>query len=408
MADSLPKVRSSITRVASHAALAAGLAFAASATAAPSLLTAPTLPAYGQPVTLQLSGVNTPIFLPATRYKRMGSTITVDYEYFASQFGPFGPQFGNPDISVGELPPGNYTVQARLIDMDHPADAAFTATSTIAVVPPQDWGLYVVPKQPLANDVVNMLVRSAAYFDPKSLHASLSGGNTVRVDFTFRGSAPVGGPAPDGYTSFASVSVGRLPPGVYHAEGWGTPEAGGDAQRYFTLDFAVSTASLVSEFYQEQLDHYFMTAGAAEIDTLDAGGGGGWKRTGQSFHAWLTRADAPAGTVPVCRFYAAGPNSHFYTANADECSMLKALEQQQRQDADAHHVPFMGWSFENIAFYAIPATNGACPAGTDPVWRAYNNRAADNDSNHRFTADARQRVAMLGWVDEGVAFCAPQ
>jgi hypothetical protein len=151
-----------------------------------------------------------------------------------------------------------------------------------------------------------------------------------------------------------------------------------------------------------------MTAGPAEIDTLDAGGGGGWKRTGQSFHAWLTQADAPAGAVPVCRFYAAGPNSHFYTADPSECSMLKALEQQQRPDADAHHVPFMGWSFENIAFWAIPATNGTCPAGTDPVWRAFNNRAAENDSNHRFTADSRQRLAMLGWADEGVAFCAPQ
>jgi hypothetical protein len=407
MGTSQVKARLSAARIASAAAFAAALGFTASALAAPSVLAAPTLPAYGDPVVLQLSGFTMPVFLPATRYKRTGSTITVDYEYFSSQFGPFGPQFGSPDISLGELPPGNYTVQARLIDMDHPADAAFTTASSIAVVPPQDWGLYAVPKQPVANDVVNMLVRSAAYFDPSTLRASMSG-NTVRVDFTYRGSAPVGGPAPAGFTSFASVAVGRLPPGVYHAEGWGTPDSGGDAQRYFAIDFTVATTSVVSEFYQEQLDHYFMTAGSAEIDTLDAGGGGGWKRTGQSFHAWLTKADAPAGAVPVCRFYAAGPNSHFYTANASECSMLQALEQQQRTDADAHHLPFMGWSFENIAFYAIPATNGACPAGTQPVWRTFNNRASEDDSNHRFTADARQRVAMLGWIDEGVAFCAPQ
>jgi len=407
MGTSPVKERLSMARIAAAAGFTAALASASGAHAMPSVLAAPTLPAYGDPVTLQLSGLGMPVFLPATRYKRTGSTITVDYEYVSSQFGPFGPQFGPPDLSLGELPPGNYTVQARLIDMDHPADAAFTAASSIAVVPPQDWGLYAVPKAPAANDIVNMLVRSAAYFDPKSLRASISG-NTVRVDFTFRGSAPVGGPAPDGYTSFASIPVGRLAPGVYHGEGWGTPEAGGDAQRYFTIDFTVGTESVVAEFYQEQLDHYFMTAGPAETDTLDAGGGGGWKRTGQTFRAWLTRADAPAGAVPVCRFYAAGPNSHFYTADASECSMLQALEQQQRADADARHVPFMGWSFENIAFYAIPATNGACPAGTNPVWRTYNNRASENDSNHRFTADARQRLAMLGWVDEGVAFCAPQ
>jgi hypothetical protein len=397
----------SIARLARIASLAAALGFACTALASPNVQSTPALPAYGDPVTIQLNGVNMPIFLPGTRYTRSGSTITVDYEYFASEFGPFGPQFGNPEISLGELSPGNYTIQARLIDMDHPADAAFTAATSIAVVPPQDWGLYAVPKQPGASDIVRMLVRSAAYFDPSSLRASISG-NTVRVDFTYRGSAPVGGPVPAGLTSFASVPVGRLAPGAYHAEGWGTPEMGGDAQRYFTIDFTVAPASVVTEFYQEQLDHYFMTAGPAEIDTLDAGGGGGWKRTGQSFHAWLTQADAPAGAVPVCRFYAAGPNSHFYTADPSECSMLKALEQQQRADADAHHLPFMGWSFENIAFWAVPATNGTCPAGTDPVWRAFNNRAAENDSNHRFTADSRQRLAMLGWADEGVAFCAPQ
>jgi hypothetical protein len=355
-------------------------------------------------VTLQLSGTSSPVFLPATRYSRSGSAITVDYEYVSSDFGPYSPQFGPGEVSVGELPAGNYTVQARLIDMDHPSSVAFSFTTNVAVAPPHDWGLYAVPMRPLANDNVQLTVRSAAYFDPSTLRASVSA-NTIRVDFTYRASAPVGGPIPPGMTSFASVSVGHLAPGVHHAEAWGRADTGGDAQRDFTLDFSVDNASSVVEFYNEKLDHYFMAASPDEVDLLDAGGQGGWKRTGQSFRGWLHEADAPAGVRPVCRFYAAGPNSHFYTVDATECAQLQALEQSQRA---ASGTQFLGWSYEGIAFWAVPPANGACPAGTDPVWRAYNNRAADNDSNHRFTADPRQRLAMLGWIDEGVAFCSPQ
>lgn len=394
-----------MTRLARAFALTALLPFAA--IAAPTVGPSPALPAYGQAVTIQLNGMSTPVFLPATRYVRSGSVITVDYEYVPSDFGPYSPQFGAPSVSIGELPPGNYNVQARLIDMDHPANVTFSDPANIAVVPPADWGLYTVPKQPHANDNVQMTVRSAAYFDPSSMRVSISG-NTVRVDFTYRASAPVGGgPAPAGMTSFATVSAGHLSPGVYHAEGWAQPDSGGEVKRYFTLDFIVDPASTVVEFYQESLDHYFVSASPDEIDLLDAGGQGGWKRTGQSFHAWLRQSDAPAGARPVCRFYAAGPNSHFYTIDPVECAQLQALEQTERARAAASGARFLGWAYEAIAFWAVPPVNGACPAGTDPVWRAYNGRANENDSNHRFTADPLQRAAMLGWIDEGVAFCSP-
>ncbi len=389
------------------AAAAALQAFAQGAPAAPSIGASPAIPGYGDAVTMEL-GAMPPVFLPATRYTRSGSTITIDYEYLPASFGPFDPQFGYQRLSLGELPPGNYTVQARLVDIDHPNDAPQTATTNVAVVPPADWGVYVVPQQPRSNEPVNMLVRSAAYFDPATLKASVSG-DQIRVDFEYRASAPTGGPAPSGLTSFASVSVGRLPAGNYHVEAWARPDTGGDSQRYFVRDFPVSPQSTVVEFYQEGLDHYFMSAGAAEIDLLDGGGQGGWKRTGQSFHAWSRAEDAPSNAHPVCRFYAAGPNSHFYTGDESECAYLKALEQSGRADAAARGAPFLGWAYEGIAFWALVPTDGQCPSGSDPVWRAYNNRAAENDSNHRFTADPQQHVAMaLGWIDEGVAFCSPR
>jgi serine protease len=386
--------------------LAAAIALNAHA-AAPTIAPTPAIPAYGQAVGIDVQGLDVPVYLPATRYSRSGNTFTVDYEVLGASFGPFGAGFGSPQVAFGELAPGNYTVVARFIDMDHPDTIAQTTATGVPVVPPQDWGIYTVPAQPLASDRVQMVIRSAVYFDPSTMKASVSG-NTVRVEFAYHATAPVGGAVPPGMTSFASIDVGRLAPGAYHAEGWARPDTGGDLQRYFSLDFMVNPESKVIEFYEPKLDHYFMVAGDEEADLLDAGAQGDWKRTGQSFHAWLRKEDAPANAQPVCRFYAKGPNSHFYTADPAECTWLKGLEQDERAEAAAHGQPFLAWGYEGIAFYALVPVNGQCPQGTSPVWRSYNNRAAEDDSNHRFTADPLQHLAMAGWNDEGVAFCSPQ
>jgi serine protease len=67
------------------------------------------------------------------------------------------------------------------------------------------------------------------------------------------------------------------------------------------------------------------------------------------------------------------------------------------------------WQYEGIAFQALLPVVGACPAGTDPVWRLYNNRFAEMDSNHRFVASSETYRTMIadGWQGEGVAFCSP-
>jgi len=92
-----------------------------------------------------------------------------------------------------------------------------------------------------------------------------------------------------------------------------------------------------------------------------------------------------------------GPNSHFYTINVPEC-------ESARKDP--------GWTFENYAFYAyaplITPAGNACPGGLLPVYRAYNNRFAQNDSNHRYMTNAvtYQQIQQLGWLGEGIVFCA--
>jgi hypothetical protein len=393
----------------SIAALAAAALGAACqlAAAAPTIAPSPALPSYGQPVAIELRNTDYPVFMPGTRYTRSGNNITIDFEYMGDSFGPWPPNFGAAPVPLGELAPGNYTVQARLYDMNRPGNAPIVTTSNLPVVPPSDWGAYVVPKQPRAFENVEVLIRSAAYFDTSKMRVAVSG-NVVRVDFDYLDTPPAAGQPPPGMATYGSVRVGALAPGNYRIEAWGRPTSGGNPERYFTRDFATSTQANVVEYYHEQLDHYFMAANPDEIAMIDAGGQGGWKRTGHRFQAWAKAGDAPPAAKPVCRFYAAGPNSHFYTGDANECQQLRQLEQGERAQAAAEGHKFLGWTYEGVAFYAMVPQAGQCPAATLPVWRAYNKRAQQRDSNHRFTVDPVARASMAGWADEGAVFCSPE
>ena len=361
----------------------------------------PVIPTYGQSIEVALRDAAYPMYLPATRYLKNGSTILIDFEYGNV---PAGPAFGTPSVSLGELPAGNYKVEGRIYDIARPWLPPTVVSSNLPVMPPQDWGIYSVPREPHARSTTHATIRSAAYFNASSMKATVSG-NVVRVDFTYDNTAPATGSTPSGLTTFASVELPPLAAGTYQFEGWGKTGTGA-YERFFTRTVQVSSAVDVVEYYSPTLDHYFITAFPEEMAIIDRGGMGDWKRTGQVVHAWTSAADAPPGAVPVCRFYARGPNSHFYTGTAKECEDLKSYEAKARADAKASGQSFLGWSFEMVAFYALLPQGGACFPGLKPVWRSYNNRAAQMDSNHRFTTDADQRVAMgASWLDEGAHLC---
>ena len=162
------------------------------------------------------------------------------------------------------------------------------------------------------------------------------------------------------------------------------------------------------------IGHHFITAATLEMLSLDAGGsGGGWQRTGRVFRAWVPAlgsngakpASAPANAVPVYRFYASQPNSHFYTASQAEYQNLRNLNPSNN--------PALGWAYESIEFYTTLPVGDACAAGYQSVYRAYNNRFSGdprlNDGNHRITPsydDLSRAVYHLGYSDEGVAFCS--
>ncbi|MDQ6619265.1 MAG: hypothetical protein M3Z31_06130, partial [Pseudomonadota bacterium] len=168
------------------------------------------------------------------------------------------------------------------------------------------------------------------------------------------------------------------------------------------------TAVPAIEFYNASLDHYFVSALAPDIDALDTQRIPGWYRTGQSFAVYPTAAAAGAGASPVCRFYIPPEhgNSHFLSASPAECATIARLATSDPN--------YSGYILESPSvFYVVlpDTTTGACPAGTNAVYRLWNQRA---DSNHRYTTDAAIKAQMIatGYVAEGygpagVAFCVP-
>jgi len=167
----------------------------------------------------------------------------------------------------------------------------------------------------------------------------------------------------------------------------------------------VPSVARAVEYYYAALDHYFMTANAAEIDALDAGRFPGWQRTGMSFNVVDGASDAASGTNPVCRYYgnpAYGLDTHFYSASPDECAAVHRMWPDQ-------------WLLESsnvFRIYMPDVVTGACPTGTLPVYRTWNHRS---DTNHRFTIDFGVQMMMMGrgGVAEGygnppVGMCSPQ
>lgn len=158
------------------------------------------------------------------------------------------------------------------------------------------------------------------------------------------------------------------------------------------------------EYYNAALDHYFLTPLPTEIALCDAGVApcAGWVRTGATFEAFAS-ADAAHGTIAVCRFFddAYAPKSaHFYALHGLGCEETLAR--------------FPDWRLESDDLFAMaaPSPDGACAAGTRPVFRLFND-GLGGAPDHRFTVDASIRATMIarGWIAEGygigVAFCAP-
>lgn len=172
----------------------------------------------------------------------------------------------------------------------------------------------------------------------------------------------------------------------------------GCKQKVYTFIGPPVVGDDVVEYYNEALDHYFITRLPSEVAILDAGVQiKGWVRTGQILRA---HSAPQAGTSPVCRYYLPPlfGDSHFFGRGTVEC------------DATGQAHP--AFVLEDPAFlHVYLPTAGVCQAGTRPVYRVFSNRP---DANHRYMVDRAIRDEMVakGWLAEGdgpdrVVWCEP-
>lgn len=251
---------------------------------------------------------------------------------------------------------------------------------------------------------ISLVASSIAFVPDLHLDVSMVGQGTITSS---DGTINCGADCSETYATATTLTLTAMPASGYAFTGWSGDCAGNTPTciirvseiRSVTANFSIARPPLIVEFHNILSDHYFITADPAEAAAIDSGGAGpGWSRTGYSF--------VQGGDTPVCRFYGSispGPNSHFYTALAAECSALKALQSS---------IPAASprWNFEGLAFTSTLPVDGLCPAWAVPVYRAYNNGFARGiESNHRITTspDALQQVISQGWKYEGIVMCAP-
>lgn len=158
------------------------------------------------------------------------------------------------------------------------------------------------------------------------------------------------------------------------------------------------TPVTVVEYYNRALDAYFITGRSNEQATLD--GIADFQRTGMSFSA-LSASTAPASFSQICRYYVntAEPftRSHFYGVRETDCALI----------ANARIAGFANEGFDFAT--ALPTPTGCSTGALTTVYRTFRPAAGGKSSNHRYTVSTALRDSMVarGWVNEGIAFCAP-
>jgi hypothetical protein len=133
----------------------------------------------------------------------------------------------------------------------------------------------------------------------------------------------------------------------------------------------------VYRYYKEDTKDHFYTTDAGEIGTTVHGAHGnhGYKCEGAAFHIFTHHH---LGLVPVYRYWHAGNNDHFYTANAGEIGTTI-------KGQSGNH----GYSCEGVLGYVSPTEF----YGSIPVYRYYHGGSHD----HFYTTNA----AEIGTTHQG-------
>ncbi len=113
-----------------------------------------------------------------------------------------------------------------------------------------------------------------------------------------------------------------------------------------------------------------------------------------SFYGWSAlRSPVPSAAQRLYSLKYASPSRFFYTTSVAERDALLRVGFVEQV------APSWG------PIYVLAATNGACPLGSTPVRRLFNQ--ADFLHRYEMNVDTISMLAANGYVDENIAFCSP-
>lgn len=200
------------------------------------------------------------------------------------------------------------------------------------------------------------------------------------------------------------AASGRVPVFVVNALS-GSCLASSQSVGLDVLQFGKRASVTLAEYYNPALDYYFLTGRDPEKQALNTLPD--WQRTGNEIKLYATAVD---GALPLERFFFANiarggaRGTHFFTSLPNEQRGLTSL--------NPTNLPIVRQPFlESIEGYTIEKlSNGSCPESRIPVYRAFKGEPRHvDDGNHRFSTSLTQQrdmVTRLGWIDEGIVFCA--
>jgi hypothetical protein len=135
-------------------------------------------------------------------------------------------------------------------------------------------------------------------------------------------------PTDGGTLNFAGVDQITLP--ALPGDGATAINRNGAAVAAAPRNFANATATMTPqtvtsvEFYNQDLDHYFVSSLAPDIDALDTGRLAGWQRTGLSFRVFPSQAAGGGGNPRM-------PDHH--PAAARRFALFRKIDARMRADA---------------------------------------------------------------------------
>jgi hypothetical protein len=160
--------------------------------------------------------------------------------------------------------------------------------------------------------------------------------------------------------------------------------------------------------------HFFTTSESEKNKLMNAPWSDVWTYEDVAYHTYPDKRQNDANSYPVVspvyRFWVQSTGEHFFTAKEsekDKCLAFVLPPRSVNNDGGPTGYPST-WTYEGIAFYAIPPDAVSPPSGSLPVYRFWSPKSKE----HFYTISESEKVKLIAqyppsvWTYESIAWYA--